>query len=155
MGANTGNLEAQRVLRLRNADADRIAQLERDERILRTDPVCFFEAVAKVVGENSTSFNSDLGLVGDYALSFLSINGQIQLCKKASPLFLRKAIHFQTSQEVLVRTETINSYRNSYRHGVKEEKWRFTVEQGVLLLNGRNVLECADALFDGIAEACR
>jgi hypothetical protein len=151
MGANTGNLEAQRVLRLRNADADRIAQLERDERILRTDPVSFFEAIAKAVGEISTSFNSDLELVADHAVSFVSNNGLIQLCKRASPLFLRKATHFQTSREVLVRTETINNFR----HGEKKEIWRFTVEHGALLLNGRNVLECADALFNGIAEACR
>ena len=132
-------------------DADRLAQQDRDERILRTDPVYFFEAMTKVVGENSASFNSNLELTGDYALSFAFTSSMIQLGKRASPLFLRKVIHSQASREVLVRTETINNYR----HGVKEEKWRFTVEHGELLLDGKNVLECSEALFDGIAEVFR
>jgi hypothetical protein len=149
--ANGGSLEAQKVLRLQRDDADRIAQQERDEGNLRTEPANFFEAITKSVGENSASFNSDLRLGGDYALTFVSSAGLIQLGKRANPFIFRKVIHFQAERKVVVRTETVTNRR----HGVKEETWQFTVKHGELLLNGMNPLQCADALFSGLADAFR
>jgi hypothetical protein len=151
MSTNLGAQEAQRILSERNRDEARLTRQERDERILRTEPPDFFEAMAKCLEENVTSFNLEMSLSGEDELTFVYSSGMVQIGKRKNPFLLRKAIHLQMQREVTVRTETINHYR----HGVKEEKWRFTVEHGELVLDGRNLLECADALFAGIADAFR
>jgi hypothetical protein len=151
MSAGIGSKTAQKVRQMWEADAAQVARQNRDERILSTECVPFFEAVASLVKENAASFNLELGLEDREALTFVSSSGLIEIGKKSSPTLLRKVVHFQANREVIVRTETLVHYRV----GTKQEKWRFAVERGELLLNGRNVLECADALFEGIAEAFR
>jgi hypothetical protein len=133
------------------ADAVRIAQCDRDLRILESECVPFFEAVTALLKEGVASFNIDLGLEGRGALTFVSHPSLIELGKGTNPTLLRKVMHLQPSREVIVRTDT----SVHYRVGTKQEKWRFTVEHGELLLNGMNVLESAEALFDGVAEAFR
>ncbi|MGB9408614.1 MAG: hypothetical protein WCA89_13840 [Terracidiphilus sp.] len=151
MSAGIGAETAHKVKKMWEAEAVWTAQRDRDERVLSSECVPFFEAVAILLKENVASFNFELGLEGNNELTFVSHPGLIELGKRTNPTLLRKVVHLQPSQEVIIRTDT-SIY---YRVGVKQEKWRFNVEHGELLLNGRNVLECADALFDGIAESFR
>jgi hypothetical protein len=148
---STGAKLAQEVLRLRSADAERAAARQREERVLATECVPFFEAITSLLRENVTTFNLELSLVGKDALTFVSSAGLIEIGKKSNPFLLRRAVHLQANQEVVVRTET----SIHYRIGTKQERWRFTVEHEELLLNGKNVIECADALFEGVADAFR
>jgi hypothetical protein len=151
MGAGIGAEAAERVRKMREEDATRIAQLDRDDRIFNAESIPFFEAVASLLRENAVSFNADLNLEGKNALTFVFHPGLIELGKQTNPTLLRRAVHLQPNHEVMVRTETLIHYRV----GTKQEKWRFAVEHGELLLNGMSVLECATALFEGIAEAFR
>lgn len=151
MSAGIGAEAAERVRQMRKADSDRSAQQDRDERILKSECVPFFEAVTTMLKESADSFNLELGLEGREALTFVSHPGLIELGKKTNPTLLRKIVHFHPGKEVTIRTEA----STHYRVGLKHEKWRFTVEHGELVLNGNNVLECADAMFNGVAEAFR
>jgi hypothetical protein len=92
-----------------------------------------------------------MGLSGEDAATFSNSGGTVQIGKRQNPFVLCKAIHLLPQREVIVRTETINNRR----HGVKKEKWRFAVERGELVLEGRNPVGCADALLAEIADAFR
>jgi hypothetical protein len=149
---NTGAMEAQRIMRERRGDTDRLARQDRDDRILRTEPPVFFETMATCVGDNTKGFNQEIGLSGDDAMTFLYTSGMIQIGKRHAPFFLRKVMLRQASNEVVIRTEKLS---RTYRREVSEEVWRFDVECGELTLNGKNLIECADALFAGIADSFR
>lgn len=152
MSANIGVLEAQRIMRERQGDADRLARQDRDDRILRTEPPVFFETMAACVGEYAKDFNGEIGVSGDDAMTFVSTTGLIELGKRRAPFLLRKVMLRQASNEVAIRTEKIS---RTYRRELSEEIWRFDVECGELTLNGRNLIECAEALFAGVADAFR
>jgi len=152
MSANIGELEAQRILQKRQNDAERIARQNREDRILRDEPPLFFEAMGKCVEENIKSFNLAMGLSGDEALTFVYSSGLIEIGKRQKPFLLKKVILLQSSGEVTVRTRTIS---RTYQHGGSDETWRFDVEYGELTLNRKNLIECADALFAGVADAFR
>jgi hypothetical protein len=148
MSAGIGAEAAQRVRKMQESVAAKAAQFDRDEAILKSECVPFFEAVSAVLKESATRFNAELNLEGRYALTFVSHPSLIELGKKTSPTLLRKVVHFHAGREVSIHTDV----SDHYRVGLKQEKWRFTVERGELLLNGMNVLESAAALFEGIPE---
>ena len=68
------------------------------------------------------------------------------------PVFIRKVILRQASKEVIVRTTII---RRHPPQEITEKTWRFSVEHGDLVLDGKNVIECADALLQGAEKAFR
>jgi hypothetical protein len=149
MSTGIGAEAAQKVRQMRDTDTTQSAQREQDQRIFDSKCIPFFEEVTALLKESIASFNSELGLEGDNALTFISHPGLIELGKRTYPTLLRKVVHLQPSEEVIVRTDT----SIPYRVGTKQEKWRFAVEHGELLLNRKNVIECAAAVFEGIAEA--
>jgi hypothetical protein len=151
MSTNLGQLEAQRILRARQSDAERTAQQGREERILCTEQPRFFSTMADHLVEIVNSFNKEMGLEGEDAVTFTHSGSEMYLGKKASPFFLRKIMHFERTNEVLIRTQIINGYQK----GVKEEKWYFDIQRGELRLNYKNFVECGDLLFKDIPDLFR
>jgi len=151
MSANLGSLEAERILRARQSDAGRAAQLAREERILCSEQPRFFDAIADCLAETVKSFNMGMGLEGEDAVTLTHSGSEIHIGKKGRPTFLRKVMHFERSNEVRIRTQIINGYQNS----VNEEKWYFDIQRGELALNYKNFVECADLLFKGIPDTFR
>lgn len=151
MAANQGELEAQRILRARESDASRAVQQARDERILCTEQPRFFDAVADHLAETVKSFNMNLGLEGDDAVTFVHSGSEIYVGKKGNPFLLRKIMHFARSNEVLVRTQILRGYQKD----LTEQKWYFDIQRGELRLNYKNFIECADLLFKDIPDLFR
>jgi hypothetical protein len=151
MGTNLGSLEAQRILKQRQTDTERLAQQAREERILCTEQPRFFDAMADHLAEIVNSFNLEMGLEGEDAATFTHSGTEIYLGKRAKPFFLRKVMHFERTNEVRVRTEIINGYQKQGN----EEKWYFEIQRGELRLNYKNFAECADVLFKGVPDAFR
>jgi hypothetical protein len=151
MSANLGELEAQRILRARESDASRAAQQARDERILCSEQPRFFDAMADHLVDTVKSFNMSMGLEGEDAVTFVHSGSEINVGRKGKPTFLRKIMHLGRSNEVRVRTQVIDGYRNN----VNEEKWYFDVQRGELRLNYKNFVECADLLFKSIPDTFR
>ena len=90
MSTNLGQLEAQRILRARQSDAERTAQQGREERILCTEQPRFFSTMADHLVEIVNSFNKEMGLEGEDAVTFTHSGSEMYLGKKASPFFLRR-----------------------------------------------------------------
>jgi hypothetical protein len=151
MGANLGELEAERILKARQSDADLAARQAREDRILCTEQPRFFDAMADDLAKTVESFNLRMGLEGQDAITFVHPGNQIQVGKRAKPYFLRKIMHFERTNEVLIRTEIVNGYQKA----VKEEKWYFEIQGGELTLNQKNFTQCADLLFEGIPDTFR
>lgn len=151
MSANLGALEAERILRVRRGDADLATRQAREDRILQSEQPRFFDAMADDLAKTVESFNERLGLEGQDAVTFNHSGTQVLVGKRAKPFFLRKVMHFERTNEVLVRTEIVNGYQK----GVKEEKWYFEIQDGELRLDRKNFSQCADLLFDGIPDAFR
>jgi len=151
MGANLGELEAERILKARQSDADLAARQAREDRILCTEQPRFFDAMADDLAKTVESFNLRMGLEGQDAITFVHPGNQIQVGKRAKPYFLRKIMHFERTNEVLIRTEIVNGYQKA----VKEEKWYFEIQGGELLLDHKNFAQCADFLFKGLPDAYR
>jgi hypothetical protein len=152
MGADTGTLEALRIMRERERDADRVTAQVRDDNILRTEPPLFVDAMAACEEEIVNNFNTTLGLSGDEAVTFIYANGIIEIGKRERPMLLKKAILLHARYRVIVRTQTLSRL---YQPSAVEEIWRFDIKRGELTLNGKNLIECADALFVGVADAFR
>jgi hypothetical protein len=152
MSANIGVLEAQRIMRERQSDADRLARQDREDRILREEPPLFFDAMATYLGETAKSFNLTMGLSGDDAMTFLHTSGQIELGKRHRPFLRKKIVLDQFAGKVTIRTDTTS---RMYRPAGKDETWNFDIVSGELALNRQNLIECAEALFAGVADAFR
>jgi hypothetical protein len=150
MSANIGVLEAQRIMRERLSDADRLARQEREDRILREEPPLFFEAMASYLQENTKSFNLTMGLSGDDAMTLVYTSGLIEIGKRHRP-FLRKKIVL-SSNKVTIHTDTTS---RMYQPAGKDEVWKFDIAGGELILNRMNLIECAEALFAEVANAFR
>jgi hypothetical protein len=151
MGATFGSLEAQRIMRERLRDADRLTQQALEERILTSEPARFLDAIASCLGDNVKFFNRDIGLEGDDAITFDYSNRTINIGKRRDPIILRKVIYFERTNEVLIRTQTIHGYSNK----VEEERWCFAVERDGLRLGYKTSAECAEVLFKGFPDAYR
>jgi hypothetical protein len=151
MGANLGELEAQRILRARQSDAILASRQAREDRILDTEQPRFFDAMADDLEKTVKSFNLAMGLEGQDAVTFEHSGSQIQVGRRAKPFFLRKVLHFARTNEVFIRTQIVNGYQNTG----KEEKWYFDVQGGELRLNHNNFAQCADLLFEGIPDTFR
>jgi hypothetical protein len=151
MSTNLGSLEAQRITKARQDDADRAVQQAHDGRILSTAQPRFFEAMANELSETVRGFNSTMGLEGESAVTFVSTNHEIYIGKKGRPFFLRKIMHFEQSNELLIRTQVIDGYQKR----VDEQKWHFDVKQGELRLNNKSSVECAEQLFKGVPDTYR
>ena len=151
MSANLGELEAQRILKARQSDADLAIRQAREDRILGTEQPRFFDAMADDLANTIKSFNLNMGLEGQDAVTFMHSGSQIQIGKRAKPFLLRKVMHFERTNEVLVRTEIVNGYQK----GLKEEKWYFEIQGGELTLNHKNFAQCADLLFEGLPDTFR
>ena len=87
MSANLGELEAERILRARQSDADRAAQQAREERILSSEQPRFFSVMAAHLAEIVSSFNMRMGLEGEEAISFTHSGTEIYLGKKTNRSF--------------------------------------------------------------------
>jgi hypothetical protein len=151
MSANLGELEAERILRMRQGDADLATRKAREDRILRSEQPRFFDAMADDLTKTVESFNSRMGLEGRDAVTFNHSGTEILVGKRARPFFLRKIMHFEQTNEVFIRTEIVNGYQK----GVKEEKWYFEIQDGELTLHHKNFVQCADSLFEGIPDTFR
>jgi hypothetical protein len=151
VSANLGELEAERILRARQSDADLVARQAREDRILYSEQPRFFDAMADDLEKTVKSFNLRMGLEGQDAVTFVHSGNQVQVGRRAKPFFLRKVLHFERTNEVLVRTTIIEGYRK----GEKEEKWYFDAKDGELKLNHNNFAQCADLLFEGIPDTFR
>jgi|HubBroStandDraft_2_1064218.scaffolds.fasta_scaffold13280_4 hypothetical protein len=151
MGTSLGKLEAQRILRAHQSDANQAAQEARNDRILCTEQPRFFGAMADDLAKTVQSFNLSMGLEGQDAVTFVHSGSQVQIGRREKPFFLRKILHFERTNEVVIRTQIVNGYQEAD----KDEKWYFDVEDGVLKLNHNNFAQCADLLFDGIPDTFR
>jgi hypothetical protein len=151
MSANLGELEAERILRARQNDADLARRQTREDRILDTEQPRFFDAMADDLEKTVKSFNLRMGLEGKDAVTFVHSGSEVQVGKSAKPFFLRKIMHHERTKEVFIRTEIIIGYQK----GVKEEKWYFEIDGGELTLNHNNFAQCADLLFEGIPDTFR
>jgi hypothetical protein len=148
MSANLGELEADRILRARQSDANLAARQAREDRILQSEQPRFFDAMADDLAKTVESFNQRMGLEGQDAVTLNHSGTQILVGKRAKPFFLRKVMHFERTNEVLIRTEIVKGYQK----GVKEERWYFEIQDGELALNRKNFVQCADLLFEGIPD---
>src|SRR5580658_3450381 len=77
MGANLGELEAQRILRARQSDASLAAKQAREDRILDTEQPRFFDAMAADLEKTVKSFNLAMGLEGQDAVTFEHSGSQV------------------------------------------------------------------------------
>jgi hypothetical protein len=128
-------------------DEARLAKRQTESEIVSSESALFFESVAELLRENLESFNSEMGLVEDHAFTFTHVGSEFSFGRRLTPLFFRKAMFRQDSKSVIVRTTIFRGY------GRKDETvmtWRFSVAHGDLGLNGKNVIECANAMMDGI-----
>jgi hypothetical protein len=141
-----GALKAQEIKRGLVLDDERLSRRQVEDRILTSEPPLFFEFMLGRTKENIESFNSELGLVGDHAFTFTPSGCEFSFGRKLNPLLIRKVMFRHPSLEVIVRTTVVRGYIQK----VTETTWRFTVEHGDLALDGKNVIDCADALMDGI-----
>ncbi|HSY65159.1 MAG TPA: hypothetical protein VK829_11200 [Terriglobales bacterium] len=151
MGASLGELEAQRILKARQSDANQAAQQARNDRILCTEQPRFFDAMADDLAKTVQSFNLSMGLEGQDAVTFIHSGSQIQVGRRDKPFFLRKVLHFERTNEVVIRTQIVNGYQKAD----KDDKWYFDIQGGELKLNHSNFAQCADALFEGIPDTFR
>jgi hypothetical protein len=153
MGANLGELEAQRILKVRQSDTDRAAQQASNDRILCTEQPRFFGAMADDLEKTVGAFNLSMGLEGRDAVTFVHSGTQIQVGKRDRPFFLRKVMHYEHTREVVIRTTIIDGHK--YQKDEQEKKWYFDIEGGELRLNHNNFSQCADLLFEGIPDTFR
>jgi hypothetical protein len=153
MSANLGELEAERILRARQTDAGLATRQARQDRILSTEQPRFFDVMADDLKKTVESFNLRMGLEGRDAVTFVHSGSQIQVGRRERPFFLRKVMHFERTNEVLVRTTVIGGC--GYQQDEKEKRWYFDVEGGELRLNHNNFSQCADLLFEGIPDTFR
>jgi hypothetical protein len=84
MGTSLGELEAQRILRARQSDANQAAQEARNDRILCTEQPRFFGAMADDLAKTVQSFNLSMGLEGQDAVTFVHSGSQIQIGRRES-----------------------------------------------------------------------
>ena len=148
-----GEQEAERILLERAADAAVYERRRLDEAIFDHDMEPFISAVFGLLKDSADGFNTRMNLSGDDAMTFgRSGTTQIEIGKRTNPFVRRKVMFRKEKREVIVRTEQLIHYR---QQPAKEEWWRFTVEHGKLLLDGKTPPECADALFSGLADAFR
>jgi hypothetical protein len=151
MSANLGELEAERILKARQTDATRAAQQAQSDRILQSEQPRFFAAMAEHLKEIVESFNRSMALEGEDAVTFQATDHEIYLGKRGMPFLHRKVMHFEQSNELIVRTQIINGYQKQ----LTEPRWYFDVKNGVLRLNFKNFVECAEELFKGIPDLYR
>ncbi len=118
-----GVLEAERIRKQRENKANRAAQEAREGEILKTDQLLFFKALVNDLAETVKNFNSEMHLAGNDTVTFeATSNTQISIGKR-KPFFLKKIMHREASDEVLIRTNK----PEGNRAGEREEKWQFRV----------------------------
>ncbi|MGA2049221.1 MAG: hypothetical protein ABSG96_16095, partial [Terracidiphilus sp.] len=117
-----------------------------------TDSPLLFESLTRLTKDNLDSLNAEMRLVGDHAFTFTPAGCEFSFGRKLTPIFIRKVMFRQASREVIVRTTII---RRHPPQEVVEKTWRFGVEHGDLILDGKNVAECANALLCGVEKAFR
>jgi hypothetical protein len=152
MAGEGGTLKAQEIMRELTLDDARLSRRQIEDNIITSDSPLFFESLKSLTGDNLESLNSEMRLVGDHAFTFTPAGCEFSFGRKLMPIFMRKVMFRQASKEVIVRTTIIRGYTPQE---VKEKTWRFTVAHSDLALDGKNVLECANALMDGIEMAFR
>jgi hypothetical protein len=152
MAGEGGTMKAQEIIRELALDEARLSKRQTEDNIITSDSPQFFECLIGLTRENLESLNSEMHLVGDHAFTFTPAGCEFSFGRKLMPIFIRKVMFRQASKAVIVRTTTIRGYTPQE---VKEKTLRFTVAHGDLVLDGKNVLECADAMINGIETAFR
>lgn len=152
MPGSIGIIEAQRILKGRQEDAQKIAWQLRKGEILRSQAPVFFAKLAQTLQESADEFNRAMALEGENALSvrYCEQPPVINVEKRYS--FNRQIVHYDQDAKVKVITVSMKNLEKK----VTENVMLFDVSlDGNVELSGQNFIECAASLFTEAADAFR
>lgn len=151
MSESLGTLEAKRILKAREGDADKRAWQIRKAEILRAQAPLFFTKLAETLQESANDFNRAMGLEGEDAMDVRYAEPHvIDIDKRHS--FQCKIVHYEQDKYVKVRTVNVRGLEKT----ITDDRLLFDVSNdGDVRLSGQNFVECAANLFSRAADAFR
>ena len=146
-----GQLEAARILQARQKESDKRDWQIRKAEMLRARAPIFFEKIAEILESDVADFNKTLGLDDRQALRVSHAGYVIELCKKGTPFFYRKAI-CHAPDSVTIRTQSTKGFREH----VESRDMIFDISSDDdVTLDEMSFVEVAASLLNGVTDLFR